>query len=66
MSAKMKTHKGSQKRFKVTANGKVLFGRATKRHKLISKSAKRKRGLRGAGVAFETDAARIKQIMPYA
>jgi large subunit ribosomal protein L35 len=43
---KMKTHKGAQKRMRVTKNGKVLFHRAGKRHLLSGKSAKRRRRLR--------------------
>jgi large subunit ribosomal protein L35 len=49
---KMKTHKGAQKRFKVTASGKIKRGQAGKRHLLSHKSGKRKRHLR-APVASE-------------
>lgn len=43
---KMKTHKGAQKRMRVTKTGKVVFHRAGKRHLLSGKSAKRRRRLR--------------------
>jgi large subunit ribosomal protein L35 len=43
---KMKTHKGSKKRFKVTANGKLKRSQAGKKHLNSPKSAKRKRHLR--------------------
>jgi large subunit ribosomal protein L35 len=43
---KMKTHKGSKKRFKVTATGKLKRLQAGKRHLNSSKTAKRKRHLR--------------------
>jgi large subunit ribosomal protein L35 len=44
---KMKTHRGARKRFKVTANGKVLRGHSMHSHILTKKSSKRKRNLRG-------------------
>jgi large subunit ribosomal protein L35 len=44
---KMKTHKASLKRFKVTANGKLKRRQAGKKHLLSHKSGKRKRHLRG-------------------
>jgi large subunit ribosomal protein L35 len=43
---KMKTHKGSKKRFRVTASGKLKRSQAHKRHLLSHKPAKRKRHLR--------------------
>ena len=43
---KMKTHKGSKKRFKVTANGKLKRSQAGKKHLNSPKSGKRKRHLR--------------------
>jgi large subunit ribosomal protein L35 len=43
---KMKTHKGSKKRFRVTANGKVKRQKAGKKHLLSHKTGKRKRQLR--------------------
>jgi large subunit ribosomal protein L35 len=62
---KMKTHKGAKKRFKVTANGKVLFAKKGRRHILTSKSSKRKRNLRKTGVADGVLAANIKVLLPY-
>lgn len=44
---KMKTHKGSKKRFRVTATGKLKRRQAGKKHLLSHKSGKRKRRLRG-------------------
>jgi large subunit ribosomal protein L35 len=43
---KMKTHKGSKKRFRVTASGKLKRNQACKRHLASHKPAKRKRHLR--------------------
>jgi large subunit ribosomal protein L35 len=65
-NAKMKTHKGAKKRFKVSANGKVLFAKKGRRHLMSSKNAKRCRRLRAAGVSEGTDAANIKKQLPYA
>jgi len=44
---KMKTHKASKKRFKVTASGKLKRVAAGKKHLNSHKSGKRKRHLRG-------------------
>jgi large subunit ribosomal protein L35 len=44
---KMKTHKASRKRFKVSANGKLIRNQAGKKHLNSHKSGKRKRHLRG-------------------
>ena len=44
---KMKTHKGSKKRFRITATGKLKRRKAGKKHLLSHKSGKRKRHLRG-------------------
>jgi large subunit ribosomal protein L35 len=45
---KMKTHKASKKRFRVTAKGKLKRSQAGKKHLLSHKSGKRKRQLRGS------------------
>lgn len=39
---KLKTRASAKKRVKVTGSGKMLFGKANKRHRLVSKSAKAK------------------------
>jgi large subunit ribosomal protein L35 len=44
---KMKTHKASRKRFKVSAKGKLKRAQAGKKHLNSPKAAKRKRQLRG-------------------
>jgi large subunit ribosomal protein L35 len=43
---KMKTHKASKKRFRVTANGKLKRSQAGKKHLNSHKTGKRKRQLR--------------------
>jgi large subunit ribosomal protein L35 len=47
---KMKTHKASKKRFRVTATGKLKRRKAGKKHLLSHKTGKRKRQLRGVVV----------------
>lgn len=63
---KMKTHKGSAKRFKVTGSGKVKAKKSGLRHILTSKSTKRKRALRHPSILQGKDAANVKKLMPYA
>ena len=46
-ATKKKTHRGAKKRFKLSANGKVLRHQSGKRHILTKKSQTRKRRLRG-------------------
>ena len=43
---KMKTHRGTAKRFRVTGSGKIMRSNAFKSHILTKKSAKRKRNFR--------------------
>ena len=43
---KLKTHKASKKRFRVTASGKLKRSQAGKKHLLSHKTGKRKRQLR--------------------
>ncbi len=62
---KMKTHKGSTKRMKLTASGRVKRTRAFKKHKLEVKSAKRKRSLRQDGMVSAADTRRVKKLLPY-
>ena len=47
---KQKTHKGTKKRFKVTANGNVKHRAAGTSHLAYRKSSKKKRKLRGTRV----------------
>lgn len=61
----IKTKKSVAKRFKVTARGKVLRSSAGRRHLCQTKSAKRRRGLRGATLVHATDEYRIKQNLPW-
>ena len=62
---KMKTSRAAAKRFKVTGTGKLVRHKAYKSHILTKKSTKRKRNLRKATVADETNVKNMKKIMPY-
>ncbi len=62
---KMKTHRGAAKRFKITKNGKVKYRRGFRNHILTKKSSKRIRHLRKDSYLCESDAKRIKQLLPY-
>ena len=52
---KMKTHRGSAKRFRVTGSGKIMRAKAYKSHILTKKSPKRKRNFRNETVIAESD-----------
>ena len=56
---KLKTHKGTKKRFRLTANGKVKHRRAGTSHLNVRLSKKRRRNLRGTGVLEPADTSRI-------
>ena len=60
---KLKTHSGAKKRFKLTKNGKVKRAHAYKSHILNKKSTKRKRSLRKATYADQTNMKAIKLLM---
>ena len=63
----MKTHSGSKKRFSLTKSGKVKRAHAFKSHLLNGhgKTTKRKRGLRKGAYADVTNAATIREMIPY-
>ena len=58
---KMKTHKGTAKRFRTTGSGKVMRGKAFKSHILEKKSPKRKRGFRQETTVAASDLKVIKK-----
>jgi large subunit ribosomal protein L35 len=65
---KMKTHRATAKRVKITATGKVKRSQTNKRHLLNSnaKTSKRKARLRKATLVDKTMAANVKRMLPYA
>ncbi len=56
---KMKTHKGTKKRFRLTANGKAKHRRAGTSHLATRKTHKQKRNLRGTRVVNGVEAQRL-------
>ena len=58
---KMKTHKGSAKRFRVTGSGKIMRAKAYKSHIMTKKSQKRKRNFRHETEISSADAKVIKK-----
>jgi large subunit ribosomal protein L35 len=62
---KLKTRRGAAKRFKKTGTGKIRRSKAFGRHILTKKNSKRKRGYRQGAIVDPTDAARIREQIPY-
>lgn len=60
---KMKTHKGTKKRFRLTASGKAKHRNAGTSHLQARMSNKRKRNLRGTSVLDETAAKAIRRAL---
>jgi large subunit ribosomal protein L35 len=62
---KMKTHRGTAKRIKMTASGRLKRHKANHSHILTKKSKKRKRRLRAADFVAKADEKRMKRLLPY-
>ena len=62
---KMKTHRASAKRFRVTGSGLIIKNKAGRRHDLGKKTSKRKRSMRKADVVAKADAKVVRQLIPY-
>lgn len=62
---KMKTHKASAKRYKVTAGGKIIRRQAGRKHLLGHKKTSRKNRLAGMTEVFEGNIDKIKLELPY-
>ena len=62
---KMKTHKSSAKRFKVSSSGKIIRSKAYKSHILTKKNAKRKRNLRKDTTVSSVEVKKVKVLLPY-
>ena len=58
---KVKTHKGTAKRFKLTGTGKIKRAKAFKSHILEKKSPKRKRNFRQDGLVDKADVNVVKK-----
>ena len=62
---KLKTHRGAAKRFKITANGKILRGNSGKRHLMGTKAPKRMRHLKKLALVAAVDAEHVRRMLPY-
>lgn len=60
---KQKTHKGTKKRFRLTASGKAKHRSAGTSHLASRMSQKRKRKLRGTDVTSDTNAKIIQKAL---
>jgi len=60
---KMKSHRGSAKRFKIKKSGVIKRSKAFKSHILNKKSRKRKRNLRKAGYLGPTNAKNVRKML---
>ena len=62
---KIKTHKGTQKRFRLSGTGKLMRRHAFQSHMLQHKSAKRKRLFSGEEAVHGADVRAIRRVAPY-
>lgn len=62
---KLKTHKGTKKRVRITANGKFKRSCAFKNHILTKKRRERKRKLRHGDFVSPKEVKKIKRLLPY-
>lgn len=60
---KMKTHKGTAKRFKVTGSGKIRRRQSGRGHLKLAKGAQRYRRLSGETDLAPGDAKRVKRML---
>ena len=60
---KQKTHKGTKKRFRLTAKGKAKHRQSGTSHLAARMSHKRKRNLRGTEAVQEMEAKKIRQAL---
>ena len=60
---KMKTHKGTAKRFRKTGTGKLVRQQANRRHIMEKKPSKRTRRLDGRPDVAEADGPRVKRLL---
>lgn len=61
---KMKTHRGTAKRFKRTASGKLKRAQGYTSHLFANKSQKQKRKLRKSAMVSKGDQKRIDHMLP--
>jgi len=62
---KIKTNRAAAKRFRTTKSGLIKRSKAYMSHILTTKTRKRKRHLRAAGIVDVADAKNIRKLIPY-
>lgn len=62
--AKLKTHKGAKRRFKITATGKIMHAKGMKSHLRRKKAPRVKRQFDRMLVMNETTTGRLKRLLP--
>jgi large subunit ribosomal protein L35 len=62
---KMKTHRASAKRMRVTGSGRVRRSKAGANHMMRGKPARRLRNLRKNDLVSGQESKRIKRLLPY-
>jgi len=62
---KIKTHKGTAKRYKKTGSGKWIRPKAWKGHHLEIKSSRRTRRYAGMAIVSATHAKQLARLLPY-
>lgn len=62
---KMKSNRGTKKRFSATGRGGIKRAKAGKSHILTTKNRKRKRGLRKTALVHPTNEKSIRRLLPY-
>jgi len=62
---KVKTHKSIKKRFKITANGKLMMHKASRSHLLEKKTSKRKQHLRKTVIVNSRDRQNFRYSLLY-
>lgn len=60
---KLKTHKGTKKRVKLSSKGKIMFNKAAHRHLLVNKSKRQKQLAFGGHAGHHSDETKIKQLL---
>jgi large subunit ribosomal protein L35 len=60
---KMKTHKATAKRFRITRKGKVLHRKATGNHMLTKKTGSQRRRIEGMASVAPPEAKTIKRLL---
>ena len=64
--SKLKTKKGANKRFRLTASGKVKSYQSGNRHGMIKRTNNQIRNQRGSTILSDQDARIVKKFLPYA